>query len=104
MPAKPTLPRKAKRLPKGTTRHDYEPEVFEAWQRDRWRQMQAVRRSRAKHRGWREATFFLSKEARDNLTRMAKATGLNKSQLLNQLLESLHEPSAKDTGPDVPAD
>lgn len=101
MPAKKTLPRTAKRLPKGTTKHDYEPEVYEAWLRDRWRQKKAAARRRAQHRGFREVTFFLSKEARDNLTRMTKDTGMSKSKLLTTLLEQLHEPVTESSRSDA---
>lgn len=90
MPPKKTLPRTAKRLPKGTNRHDYEPEVFEAWNRDRMRQRKARHRSLQRHRGYRDVTFALSKEARENLASVSKEVGMTRSTLLNTLLEHLN--------------
>lgn len=90
MPAKKTLPRNAKRLPKGTTKDDYEPEVIEAWQRDRWRQQKAKVRAKLRHRGLREVTFFLSKDARANLKHACKKLGVSKTELLTHLLEQFH--------------
>lgn len=90
MPARPTLPRNAKRLPKGTNRHDYEPEVFAQYVRDKARQYKAAHRRKQRHHGYRDVTFALSKIARENLTRMCKDVGMSKSQLLNYLLENHH--------------
>jgi len=90
MPARPTLPRNAKCLPKGTNKHDYDPEVYAEWLRDRLRQKKSRQRNRQRHRGYRDVTFNLSKVARDNLKRLSKELGMSKSKLLNQLLEQYH--------------
>lgn len=90
MPAKPKLPRNAKRLPKGTTKDDYDPEVYLAWKRDRGRQRQERYRRRARHRGIRDVTFQLGKDAREILDRSRKELGMSRSQFITTLLEALN--------------
>lgn len=91
MPAKRKLPRNAKRLPKGTTRDDYEPEVIEAWERDRWRQRKEVHRNRQRHRGVRDVTFALCKDAREKLTQLCKTRGMSKTQVITHLILESHD-------------
>lgn len=89
MPAKPKLPRNAKRLPKGTNKNDYDPEVYAEWKRDRNRQYKETSRKRARHRGLRDSTFQLNREAREILARESKAVGMSKTQFITHLLEQL---------------
>lgn len=91
MPPKRKLPRNAKRLPKGTTKHDYDPEVYAQWKRDRWRQQKEASRKRAWHRGIRDTTFQLGKEARAILDRERKRVGMSKSRFITHLLEQFND-------------
>ena len=87
MPAKRKLPRNAKRLPKGTTRADYDPVVLQEWERDRWRQRKEVSRKRQHHLGVRDQTFALSKESRETLQQLSRTLGISKTQVITHLLE-----------------
>lgn len=93
MPPKRKLPRNARRLPKGTTVNDYEPEVIAEWIRDRNRQYKETHRNRQRHRGIRDVTFALGRDSRVTLTRLCKERGMSKSQLIEHLIqqESIRE-------------
>lgn len=80
------LPRNAKRLPKGTTRHDYDPEVYAEWQRDRWHQRKEAQRKRRAHRGVKDYTIPLTKDAKAALDRLCERTGLLRGDLVSTLL------------------
>lgn len=88
------LPRNAKRLPKGTTRADYDPEVLQEWQRDRWRQRKEVQRKRQRHLGVRDKTFALSKESRETLKDLSRTLGMSETKVITYLLEKTNVPSS----------
>jgi hypothetical protein len=76
------------KLPKGTRRKDYAPEVLAEFDRKRWRRVKAGVRKRKRFReGIRPVTFDLGKESRDIMRRLCKERGLTQSQLFTQLLE-----------------
>lgn len=75
------------RLPKGTKRDDYEPEVLAAFDRKRWRRVKAGVRKRKRHAGVADVLLTLDKDARDTLDRLCKEHGLSKSQVITQLLK-----------------
>lgn len=88
MPAKRKLPRNARRLPKGTSRDDYDPEVLREFDRSRWRHYKELHRKKLNHHGRREVTFALGKDARDTLARLQKDRGMSKSDIITHLLEN----------------
>lgn len=87
MPNKPTIPTTARRLPAGTTRADYEPEVLAEYDRNRWRRNKRKQRSRKRHVGYRDTSFFLSRETRDGIAELAKAAGVTRATLIAQLVK-----------------
>ena len=87
MPNKPTIPTTARRLPAGTTRADYEPEVLAEYDRNRWRRNKRKHRNRKRHTGYLDTSFFLDRDTRAGLAQLAKAAGVTKSALIAQLVK-----------------
>lgn len=83
---KQVLPRRRTRLPKGTKRDDYEPEVLQEFDRERGRIHQARYRNKQRHVGIRDVTFLLDKDCRDKLERLCKMQGQSKSRVLAHLI------------------
>lgn len=81
---------KSTRLPKGTRRSDYEPEVLADFDRNRWALHKAARRKRQRHAGMRDVLLTLDRKSRDTLKRLSAERGCSKSQVITQLLEPHH--------------
>lgn len=105
MPNKRRLPTHARRIPEGTTRADYEPEVVAEYDRNRWRRNKRNQRKRQRHKGFRDVNFFLGQEAREALTLLRKEAGMSGSKYITHLLmeklqcyaNSLQKPDSSST-------
>ena|SRR3990167_368065 len=87
MPApRPLIPTVARKLPKGTKRNDYEPEVLAEYDRNQRRRYKRKQRNRDRHIGKRDVTFTLDKNVREALKRLSKQAGVTKSALLAKLI------------------
>lgn len=92
MPNKPRLPTPIRRLPKGTGRDDYAPEVLEEYDRNRRRRNTRKYRSRQRHlKGVRDVSFALTKEARLALKALSANCKTSQTKFLNQLLLETHK-------------
>lgn len=93
---KPTLPRNAKRLPKGARKADYEPEVIREYDLARHRIHQETYRKRLRHAGHKDATFMLSRPTRLLLAELAKLAGMSKARYVAHLIHSAAEEATND--------
>lgn len=84
------LPVTARKIPKGTRKSDYEPEVIAEYERGKRRMYKANQRKREKHRGERQVTVVLGQDARAILTQLCRERGMSKATLLTHLLNKEH--------------
>lgn len=97
MPNKPRLPTNARRLPKGTTRDDYEPEVIAEYDRNRWRRHKRTHRLRKAHEGRKDVAFLLDTPSRTKLAALAEAAGTTQTAVIERLIKEAPCPSTSRT-------
>ena len=97
MPPKKRLPNthRSTCLPAGTSANDYEPDVLEAFERNRQRIYQRRHRSKLRHGGKRDVTFVLDMQTRQALQSLCKSSGLQPSELVSKMIREVHEACTK---------
>lgn len=104
MPNKPTLPRSAKRIPKGRTKADYEPEVIRAYDLNLHRIRQERYRKRKRHAGHKDVTVLLAHTTRQLLTELAKLAGMSKTRYITHLIHTAAEEATHGRPTNEPAE